>query len=90
MRIALFAAAAVMALSGAAHAATDSARMSEIVKVLASDEFEGRAPGSPGEAKTIEYLTTQFKALGLEPDAKKGVCAYYSKASAQKAAKAVK
>ena len=35
-------------------------------------------------------LKDAAKALGLEPDAKKGVCAYYSKASAQKAAKAVK
>jgi Zn-dependent M28 family amino/carboxypeptidase len=61
-----------LAAAGAAHAATDPARMSQIVKVLASDEFEGRAPGSPGEAKTIEYLTTQFKALGLEPAGEKG------------------
>jgi Zn-dependent M28 family amino/carboxypeptidase len=72
MRTALFAAVAVIALAGAARAATDPARMSEIVKVLASDEFEGRAPGSAGEAKTIEYLTTQFKALGLEPAGEKG------------------
>jgi Zn-dependent M28 family amino/carboxypeptidase len=72
MRTALFAAAAVIALASAARAATDPARMSEIVKTLASDEFEGRAPGSPGEAKTIEYLTTQFKALGLEPAGEKG------------------
>jgi hypothetical protein len=31
----------------------DSTRMSRIVKVLASDEFEGRAPGGPGEALTV-------------------------------------
>lgn len=37
------------------------------IKVLASDEFEGRAPGSPGEAKTVEYLTGRFKAIGLAP-----------------------
>jgi hypothetical protein len=36
-------------------------------KVLASDEFEGRAPGSPGEAKTIAYLQGEFQKLGLEP-----------------------
>ena len=72
MRMTLFAAAAVIALAGGAQAATDPARMSEIVKTLASDEFQGRAPGSPGETKTIEYLTAQFKALGLEPAGEKG------------------
>ena len=40
-------------------------RMSGIAKVLASDDFEGRAPGTPGETKTVEYLVAQFKALGL-------------------------
>ena len=45
----------------------DSQRLSNIVKVLASDEFEGRAPGGPGEAKTVEFLIDQFQSLGLEP-----------------------
>ncbi len=72
MRTALFAAAALIAIAGAAQAATDPAKMSDIVKTLASDPFEGRAPGSPGEARTIEYLTAQFKALGLEPAGEKG------------------
>ena len=40
--------------------------LSEIT-VLASDEFGGRAPGSPGEALTIDYLTEQFSELGLMP-----------------------
>ena len=37
------------------------------VKVLASDDFEGRAPGSAGEEKTVAYLVGEFKKLGLEP-----------------------
>ncbi len=37
------------------------------VKVLASDEFGGRAPGSDGEEKTVQYLREQFERLGLEP-----------------------
>ena len=37
------------------------------VKVLASDEFEGRAPGTPGEEKTVAYLVDEFKKLGLQP-----------------------
>ena len=47
-------------------------RMSGIAKVLASDEFEGRAPGTPGETRTVEYLVAQFKALGLEPGGEAG------------------
>ncbi len=37
------------------------------IERLASDEFEGRAPGSVGETRTVEYLIEQFSALGLEP-----------------------
>ena len=37
------------------------------VERLASDEFEGRAPGSEGETRTVEYLVGQFRELGLEP-----------------------
>ncbi len=37
------------------------------VRVLASDAFEGRAPGTAGERKTVEYLTRAFRDLGLEP-----------------------
>jgi len=37
------------------------------VKVLASDEFEGRAPASPGEEKTVAYLVEEFKKIGLAP-----------------------
>ena len=37
------------------------------IDVLASDEFEGRSPGTPGEELTVAYLTEQFRDLGLEP-----------------------
>ncbi|MGE0185824.1 MAG: M28 family metallopeptidase [Hyphomonadaceae bacterium] len=37
------------------------------VNVLASDEFEGRAPGTQGEALTLAYLERAFAAAGLEP-----------------------
>src|SRR3954449_6427619 len=37
------------------------------IKVMASDEFEGRGPGTPGEEKTVAYLTEQFRKLGLKP-----------------------
>ncbi|MFO6446615.1 M28 family metallopeptidase [Erythrobacter sp. NE805] len=41
--------------------------MKDAVRTLASDEFEGRAPGSAGEAKTIAYLSERFAAVGLKP-----------------------
>ena len=37
------------------------------IKILASDEFEGRAPGSKGEELSVKYISDQFKALGLKP-----------------------
>lgn len=37
------------------------------IKVLSSDELEGRAPGTKGEELTVNYLTQQFKTLGLKP-----------------------
>ena len=37
------------------------------IKVLSSDEFEGRAPGTKGEELTVKYVTEQFKTLGLKP-----------------------
>jgi Zn-dependent M28 family amino/carboxypeptidase len=42
------------------------------IQVLASDEFGGRAPASPGETRTIQYLTEQFAGLGLEPGGEEG------------------
>ncbi len=37
------------------------------IKVLASDEFEGGAPGSKGEELSIKYISDQFRAIGLKP-----------------------
>src|SRR3954449_9700147 len=37
------------------------------IKVLASDEYEGRGPGSKGEELSVKYISDQFKALGLKP-----------------------
>jgi Zn-dependent M28 family amino/carboxypeptidase len=76
MRIKAFAALLSLVLVGAAplppspHVSTE--RMSDIARVLASDEFQGRAPGTAGEEKTIPYLIEQFKAAGLEPAGENG------------------
>jgi Zn-dependent M28 family amino/carboxypeptidase len=47
--------------------ALDADDFAEMVKTLASDAFEGRAPGTPGEDKTVEYIKAQFERIGLQP-----------------------
>jgi Zn-dependent M28 family amino/carboxypeptidase len=52
------------------HPALDSITTADLnahIKNLASDEYEGRAPGSHGEDLTVAYLTDQFKKMGLKP-----------------------
>ncbi|TAA36324.1 M28 family metallopeptidase [Pseudoxanthomonas winnipegensis] len=39
----------------------------ELVKTLSSDAFEGRGPGTPGEDKTVAYITEQMQRIGLKP-----------------------
>ena len=54
----------------AAHAFTadiTEGDFADMVNTLASDEFEGRAPGSTGEEKTAAYLEAQMKRIGLQP-----------------------
>src|SRR6202453_3720394 len=78
MKIATFAAVVAttllvsMPLRGDSPSPIDPARMSSIVKTLASDAFQGRAPGTPGEATTVAYLVDQFRALGLRPAGENG------------------
>ena len=45
----------------------DTYRLSAEVKTLSSDAFEGRGPDTPGEIKTVEYITREFKDAGLLP-----------------------
>ncbi len=58
--------------AGEIVARIETDRLSATVKVLASDEFEGRAPGTPGGRKTVKYLIEQFAALSLEPGGENG------------------
>jgi Zn-dependent M28 family amino/carboxypeptidase len=37
------------------------------VETLSSDAFEGRAPGTEGEKKTLAYLTKRMAEIGLKP-----------------------
>ena len=45
----------------------DGTAVLEHTKVLASDAFEGRGPGTKGETLTVDYLTRQLKQMGLAP-----------------------
>ena len=66
----------LLLLAGCANRATDLRPAMEAItaegllthiKVLASDEYEGRAPGTEGERKTTNYLESQFREMGLKP-----------------------
>jgi Zn-dependent M28 family amino/carboxypeptidase len=43
------------------------ARLSEHVKTLGSDAYEGRGVNTPAETKTVNYIIDQFRSAGLEP-----------------------
>ena len=66
-RILLAAAVALLSAAPALAQQADAARLNEHVRVLASDEFEGRGVATPGEQLTVDYLVGRFRALGLEP-----------------------
>jgi Zn-dependent M28 family amino/carboxypeptidase len=72
----LFAAVAALALLAVKASDRDMAKAAgaigesayrEHIASLASDEFEGRSPGSAGELKTVEYLEEQFLEMGMQP-----------------------
>ena len=42
------------------------------IEILASDEFEGRKPGTEGEAKTVQYIAKAWAKAGLQPAAADG------------------
>jgi Zn-dependent M28 family amino/carboxypeptidase len=50
----------------------DPTQMSATVKTLASDAFQGRAPGTAGDARTVAYLIDRFRTLGLQPGGENG------------------
>ncbi len=50
-----------------ALAGITSEQLLKHIRVLSSDEFEGRAPGTSGEKKTVSYVADQFRKVGLKP-----------------------
>jgi Zn-dependent M28 family amino/carboxypeptidase len=58
------------AATASAHAFSEditAGDFAELVKTLASDAFEGRGPGTPGEEKSVAYIRAQFERIGLKP-----------------------
>lgn len=47
--------------------AITAADFAELTRTLASDEFEGRGPGTVGEERTVEYIRAQMQRIGLQP-----------------------
>src|SRR5262245_52577497 len=47
--------------------AIDKDGLLDHIKILSSDKFEGRAPGTEGEKLSVDYIAGQFKDLGLKP-----------------------
>jgi Zn-dependent M28 family amino/carboxypeptidase len=69
MRIALAAALLFASTSVQAQTAPQISvdTLKEVTKTLSSDAFEGRAPATPAEDKTVAYMIERFKAAGLQP-----------------------
>ncbi len=57
----------VQAGVAAAEQQVTAARLLEHIRVLASDAFAGRGPGTRGEDSTVAYLSGQFRRMGLRP-----------------------
>src|SRR5688500_19504769 len=54
--------------AGASSGQVDAMRLSEHIRVVSGDDFEGRAPASgAGEQKTIDYVVAQLTAARVEP-----------------------
>jgi len=64
---ALMPAVALAAPAAKSDAAPSIDMMKRLVKELSSDAYEGRAPGTVGEEKTLALLTAEFEKLGLKP-----------------------
>ncbi|WP_417232744.1 M28 family metallopeptidase [Brevundimonas sp.] len=70
---ALLAACATVAAPGAsAPDSFDAARLSEHVRILADDSFQGRGIATPAEAMVVAYLSEQYAAAGFEPGGTNG------------------
>jgi len=62
----------VLAASPSFSKAVTEADLRGHIEILASDAFEGRKPGTAGEAKTVKYIAEAWAKAGLKPAASDG------------------
>ncbi len=73
MRFLTAVAALALALPAAAQdAGFDPTRLSEHIRVLSADDFQGRGIATPAEQQVIDYVSAQMQAAGLEPGGENG------------------
>ena len=77
-----------LAAAGPVYHAQDR-REAESEGPMGTDDLRTAANWAKDLGVPEKKLKDALKTAGIEPDAKKGVCAYYSKASAEKAKKAI-
>lgn len=67
-------AAAAMLLAAGAVMAQDfsAARISDEIRHISSDDFNGRYPGTEGERKVLDWLQAQYEAMGFQPGGPNG------------------
>jgi Zn-dependent M28 family amino/carboxypeptidase len=47
-------------------------RLSDQIRTISADDFQGRYPGTEGEKKTLDWLQAQYEAMGFEPGGPNG------------------
>ena len=74
MRAFLATSVAALAMIASAASAQDfsAQRLSDEIRIISADDFQGRKPGTEGERKTLEFLTAQYEAMGLKPGGPNG------------------
>ena len=67
-------AAAAVLLAGGVASAQDfsAAQLSEGIRAISTDEYQGRYPGTEGERLVLAWLQAQYEAMGLEPGGPNG------------------
>ena len=67
-------AAAVMLLAAGGAVAQDftAERLSDEIRQISADDFNGRYPGTEGERKTLDWLQAQYEAMGFQPGGPNG------------------
>ncbi|MHC3126434.1 peptidase M28 [Brevundimonas sp. GN22] len=50
----------------------EAQRLSDSIRLISADDFQGRKPGTIGEEKTLAWLQAQYEAMGMKPGGRDG------------------